>query len=274
MGSVQDLVYYCCVSKGNRVFYAYSREDHELEALAVVCLEKAPPFHIWYFETVGRRTFGFLMEDEYVYFAIANVGLGNSGILRFLEHVRDGFKKVAKVRTKGSFSCLSPVCLQEELVPVIRRLISSLENVSRLEGAGQMGERPPHHSDSSQFNNDQMGNSETATSKAPLLEKHNKHERKKMKDRLVETRDIVSEDLGRSSDRGIKIDIAPESNQSGVSSISLQKSLSSTRVRGQQLARRMWWRHVWIVLAIDAVVCLVLFGIWLGICRGFQCISN
>ncbi|XP_058097557.1 phytolongin Phyl1.1-like [Magnolia sinica] len=272
MGSIQNIVYYCCVAKGNRVLYAYSGGDQEIEALVAVCLERTPPFHIWYFETVGQRTYGFLMEDGYVYFTIADEVLGNSGVLRFLEHVRDGFKKVVKNGSRSNLAGSNPICLEEQLVPIIRRLISSLENVSRSEPADWMAERPAHQLSPSQFNN-QMGNSEAAAStKAPLLGKPSKHEKKKMKDRLAETRDVISEDHRKSTDRGIKIDVAPESNQGSVSSISLQKSSSSTRIRGQQQARRMWWRHVRMVLAIDAVVCLVLFGIWLGICHGFHCI--
>lgn len=272
MGSIQNTVHYCCVYKDGRVLYAYSGGDREIEALAALCLERAPSFHAWYFETVARRTFGFLMEDGYIYFAIVDEGLGNAGVLRFLKHVRDEFKQVARIRSKGSFSGLSPVYLQEELVPVIRRLITSLENVTRADAATRMTESSPLDPNSSQFNN-QMGNSDAATSKAPLLGKPTKHEKKKMKDRLTENRDIVPEDHGKATDRGIKIDIAPESNQGGISSISLQKSSSSTRVRGQQFARKMWCRHVRLVLAIDAVICLVLFGIWLGICKGFKCIQ-
>eukprot|EP00268_Persea_americana_P043101 TRINITY_DN4321_c0_g1_i1.p1 TRINITY_DN4321_c0_g1~~TRINITY_DN4321_c0_g1_i1.p1 ORF type:complete len:274 (+),score=47.40 TRINITY_DN4321_c0_g1_i1:462-1283(+) len=272
MGSIHNRVYYCCVSKGSRVLYTYSGGDRELEALAALCLERAPSFHAWYFETVGRRTFGFLMEDGYVYFAIVDEGLGHSGVLRFLKHVRDEFKQVARNGSKGSFSGLSPICLQEELLPVIRRLIASLENVSRTEAADGMTERSLHDPKSSQFNN-QIGNSDTATStKAPLLGKPNRYEKKKMKDRSIEAKDTVLEDHNHNTDRGMTINMGTESNQGGMSSISLQKSSSSTRIRGQQLARRKWWRHVRIIIAIDVVICLVLFGIWLGICRGFQCI--
>lgn len=54
--------------------------------------------------------------------------------------------------------------------------------------------------------------------------------------------------------------------------IPLQKSLSA-RAWMQQNGRRLWWRHVKILVAIDALLCLVLFGIWLAVCRGFQCIA-
>ena len=43
---------------------------------------------------------------------------------------------------------------------------------------------------------------------------------------------------------------------------------------GKQRAKRIWRRHVWIVLTLDLAVCLILFGIWLFVCRGFECIER
>lgn len=43
---------------------------------------------------------------------------------------------------------------------------------------------------------------------------------------------------------------------------------------GRERARRVWRRHVKVVLVIDFLVCLVLFGVWLSICKGFQCITG
>lgn len=43
---------------------------------------------------------------------------------------------------------------------------------------------------------------------------------------------------------------------------------------GREMARRVWRRHVKVVLVIDFLVCLVLFGVWLSICNGFQCITG
>ncbi|KAK9110891.1 hypothetical protein Scep_018410 [Stephania cephalantha] len=279
MSLIQNTVYYCCVSKANRILYAYSGGDPDIDNLASLCLENAPPFHLRYSQTLRKRTFGFLMEDGYVYFAIAGEGLGNSGLLQFLEHVRDEFNKVSKIKrsgSKGTLSGFNNLNLQEELVPVIRRLISSLENVSRtnddwMNKISQSQNAIPSPSP-------QPASLETVSStKAPLLAKPGKQDKKKMKDRVVEIRDYGSEDHRRSTDRGIKADpnTLESNNQApAVSAISLQKSSSSRSRSSQQYARRMWWRKVRIVLAIDAVICFILFGIWLGICRGFRCISN
>ena len=130
MDSIQNKVYYCCVSKGNNVLYVYGGGDQEVEKVAVLCLERAPPFHRWYFETIGKRTFGFFMEDGYVYFTIVDKGLGNPVVLWFLEHVRDEFKKLARKGSRGILPNMNSIYIQEKLVPVIRGLITSLESVS------------------------------------------------------------------------------------------------------------------------------------------------
>uniref|UniRef100_A0A1D1Z119 Putative VAMP-like protein At1g33475 n=1 Tax=Anthurium amnicola TaxID=1678845 RepID=A0A1D1Z119_9ARAE len=243
--SLGNTIYYCCVCKGNRILYTYNSGDRELESLAGLCLENAPCFHAWYFHTMGGRTYGFLIEDAHVYFAIADPVLGNSKILRFLELVRDGFKKVAK----SGF--------QDELVPVIRRLISSLESVSRPATASAMTETETERSPPSDG---------SVSTKAPLLGKvSGNHERKKMKDRVIEVRDGAENYV----DKGLKTDVSQEP----MGAISLQKSTSFTRLRNQQIARRLWCRQVRIVIAVDALICLVLFAVWLAICRGFQCVS-
>ena len=46
MGSIQNTVYYCCVSRGNRILYVYSGGDGEIENLGTLCLEKKTPFQI------------------------------------------------------------------------------------------------------------------------------------------------------------------------------------------------------------------------------------
>ena len=109
MGSIQNTVHYCCVSKGNRTLYEYSGGDHEIENLASLCLERTPPFHKWYFETIGKKTFGFLIEDAYVYLTIVDEGLKNRGVLQFLERMRDEFKNVARKVSRGSFSGMSSI---------------------------------------------------------------------------------------------------------------------------------------------------------------------
>lgn len=277
MGSIQPTVYYCCVSRGNRILYAYSGGDHEIENLATLCLDKAPPFHRWYFETSGKRTYGFLIEDGYVYLTIVDESLGSPGVLQFLEHLRDEFKKIARKGSRGSLSSMNSIGLQEQLVPVIHRLITSLENVSQGASNWTADTRPSLHPGLSPSPGTANGQTEVATStKAPLLGKSNKQEKKKAKDHVIAMRDIELEEHRRSADRGVNLDSSTlDSNNHGGagSSIALQKDSGSMRIRsGSQSIRKKWCRQVRIVLAIDAAVCVVLFVIWLLICHGIECI--
>ncbi|PON34889.1 Longin domain containing protein [Parasponia andersonii] len=278
MGSIQNTVYYCCVARGNRVLYAHSSGDHELENLALLCLERTPPFHKWYFETMGNRTFGFLIEDGYVYFTIVGENVGNPGVLQFLEHLRDEFKEVARKGSRGSLSSLN-LTVQEQLVPVIRRLITSLENVSH-RGRGWTGETPSLHAGSSPSpTSSANGQTEVCSStKAPLLGKSSKQEKKKGKDHVIAIREVELEEHRKSTDRGVNVDSisatldSSDQGEAG-SSIPLQKELGPMRIRSStQSIRKKWWRQVRIVLAVDAAVCLLLFVIWLFICHGIECI--
>ncbi|KAK8622326.1 hypothetical protein V6N13_117248 [Hibiscus sabdariffa] len=80
MGLNKNTVNCCCVSRGHRTLYEYCGGDHEIENMAVLCLERTLSFHKWYFETIGKRTFGFLFEDGCVYFAIADEDVENHGL--------------------------------------------------------------------------------------------------------------------------------------------------------------------------------------------------
>lgn len=279
MGSIQNTVHYCSVSKGNRILYAYSGGDHETDNLAALCLERTPQFHKWYFETVGKRTYGFLIEDGYVYFMIVDEGLGNPGVLQFLEHLREEFKSAARKGSRGSFSGMNSIGVQEQLVPVIRQLITTLENVAQSRNNWNAETSLPDNVGLSPSPSNVNGQIEVASStKAPLLGKSSKQDKKKAKDLVIAVRDVELEENRKSTDRGVRVDPATmdSSNQNGAgSSISLQKDMGSMRIRSSsQSIRKKWWRQVRIVLAIDAAVCLILFVVWLFVCNGFACIRK
>ncbi|XP_061354164.1 phytolongin Phyl1.1 [Gastrolobium bilobum] len=276
MDSIQNKVYYCCVSKGNNVLYAYSGGDQGIENVAALCLERAPPFHRWYFETIGKRTYGFFMEDGYVYFGIIDEGLGNSVLLRFLEHVRDEFRKLARKGSRGILPNMNSIYIQEKLVPVIHSLITSLENVSNGSSKWRDETSSSLHVDLSPSPSNLNGQIESASStKAPLLGKSSKPEKKKVKDHVIAMRDVELEEHRKSTERGARADSGNMDciSQGGAGASVLQKDVGSMRTRSSpQNIRRKWWSQVRIVLAIDAAVCIILFVIWLVICHGLSCI--
>lgn len=283
MAPIQNTVHYCCVSKDGRILYAHiSGGDPEIEKLAALCLERTPPYHKWYFQTMGRKIFGFLAEDGYVYFAIVQEGVGNSGLLRFLEHVRDEVRKLAnKSFSSRNISSVGSLCIQEQLVPSVHQLITSLEHVSQTAGNEWPAEASSQHCAefSPSLNYDANGQVEVAAStKVPLLtSKSNKQEKKKKKtkDHVIAMRDIELEEHHNATDRVVKVDkeTLDSDCRSGVTStVSLQKDFALMRTRsGNKSFRKKWCRQVRIVLAVDAAICLVLFLTWLIICGGFEC---
>lgn len=249
--------------------YTYnSNGDPEMERLASLCLERIPSFHKWYFQTMNHKTFGFLMEESYVYFTIADEGLGNSGVHSFLKHVMEEFRKASKKggtlrRTMSNLT--NPHALQDQLLPIVHRLIASLEKVS------QNRTEWPTEALSCDNNANGRQNEASVSTKMPLLGRPGKHEKRKMKDHhhMIEL-----------EDRGIKIDndsgsTDSSSGQSGpISSSALQKESGLRRsLSGGQNARRKWCRQVRIILAIDAFLCLIMLAVWLVICRGIQCLQ-
>ncbi|KAG8378564.1 hypothetical protein BUALT_Bualt08G0150000 [Buddleja alternifolia] len=239
MDYIQNSVRYCCVWKGGEVVYSYNNNngEHEIDNLAALCLEMCPPpYHRWYFETTGKRTFGFFMYEGYVYFAIVNASVGNSQVLRFLEKLRDEFRRVGNTKR-----CLTTLSLQQQLVPVVGRLVASLEDHR---GTSYQGEPTP-----SPCNNT---NGDAGSTKSPLLGKPTRHEKKnRLKDHVIGMREIEMEE------------------HRGVLHSNIQGTSAST---SSQNLQRKWRRQVQIVLAIDAAVCVVLFVIWLVICHGMDCI--
>ncbi|GFY95147.1 hypothetical protein Acr_10g0005320 [Actinidia rufa] len=153
-------------------------------------------------------------------------------------HKWDEFRKVAKKGSRRSISNLSSLCIEEQLVPVIHRLITSLENVSQSTDNDWPAEASSlHHGDLfvSPTSDPNCQNDVAASTKAPLL---SKKEKKKMKDHVMAMRDIELEEHRRSTDMG-----TVDSNyQSGaVSSSSVHKDSVLMRTRsGTQNIRNKW----------------------------------
>lgn len=196
--SIENSIFFCSISRCGHFLYSHGG-DRELEALSAAAIEFAPPFHSRYSHTAGDRTFAFLIEnDGHTYFVIADSSVGSAAAHRFLDLMRDSFLRTSK---NG---------VHDEVIPVVRRLIASLETLSRSSGSEMT--------------------------------------------------------KGDAKDLWIDMPMRP------AGSVPLQRSLSP-RVLMQHSGRRLWWWYVKIVVVVDVLLCLVLFGIWLAVCRGFQCID-
>jgi hypothetical protein len=248
MSSSADNTVYCCIAKGHKVIYSYSSSkdgdsQQQMEATAALCLENAPPYHRHYIHTSGSRSYGYLMADGHTFFAIIDPTVGNVGAFQFLERVREEFRNTNR---NG---------LHDSLVPAVQRLVASLEKMPRATLVLEYG--TPRGGGS----NDGSG---CTSSKVPLLGKGGgRKDKKKAKDRGMPT---VDDDDGHHGTRGVRIDVPPED----VGAMSLERSTSQSRLR----RRSLWMRHVKVIIIVDAVICVILFGAWLAVCKGFQCVSG
>nr|ACF80302.1 unknown [Zea mays] len=248
---------YCCIARGRSVIYRYSSKggDPQAEATAALCLDRSPPHHRHYVHTSGRRSYGYLTADGHTFFAIIDPSVGSAGALQFLERVRDAFRSSAGVGGRQP---------HESLVPAVQRLVASLEKMPHaafvLDGAGAgAGD----------------GDGCTSSSKAPLLGKSgSRKEKRRSRDKLSSS--AAGAGAGGCEDehhgtRAVRIDVMPAEDVGGMS---LERSGSQSRLRRQQSSRSLWMRHVKVIVAVDAVVCLVLLAAWLAVCKGFQCVSG
>ncbi|XP_047323006.1 phytolongin Phyl1.1-like [Impatiens glandulifera] len=256
MGSTQNTIVYCCVVKCSQIMFAYSNGDPNIESIAALCLERIPPFHKFYFQTMNGKTFGFLMEESLVYFSISDDSLGNSVVHNFLGRLKDEFRK----KSKKSLRRLNSHGLQEQLLPIIHKLIMSLGDEWPVEthSVGRTGFSLSGCKDVKAQTNDGA-----VSTKVPLLGKSDK---RKMKEHVIAVRDAELEEIHRkSTDRN-----SDGSSQSvAVSSMQLQKD---SVLMSRQVARNKWCKQVRIVLAVDVGICFVMLIVWLVICRGITCI--
>lgn len=96
----------------------------------------------------------------------------------------------------------------------------------------------------------------------------------KQKTHKEEARDAMEngeDNKGKAFDKVHRMEIAKDV---GSPNAQVQRLGSSKSFRGQQVAQRMWWKSVKLILLLDVLICLILFCIWLGICQGFSCMKD
>lgn len=245
-----NLVFYACIAKGTTIVAEFNSKDADLGALAAKCLESTPPLHSIFSHTMRDRTYTFLIDENFVYFGIFDEKFEKSEGLSFLKSVKDSFNEIVETNSPKRLENLNSHCFQGEFNPVFHHLLASPT------------EMDSPHSPRASLKHNQSGVFDSPREKnigfVPLLEDASKHLKKKKKK--------------RSEDKENKVDMCDDSGQ-----LSRDFSLSNNMFDGdlgQQKVNRIWKKQVVVVLAVDLIVCSILFGIWLWICRGFKCIDG
>ncbi|KAJ4954704.1 hypothetical protein NE237_011487 [Protea cynaroides] len=260
MISNPDLILYACVSKGTTVLAEVSTGNKELKTLALECLKKTPSLHAMFSHTVGKKIYSFLMEDPFVYFAIVDEELGKPEGLGFLKCVKDAFKVVLHNRRLKNFDNLTNDYFHGELTPIFNKLLTT---------SGERYVFPPPPPPSL-ISRDSSVDSRSGfiVGRIPSIERPSNYSQKKnSKKRELEemntgSRDIPIENMVRVHEDGPEFSVPLHKN-----------GLHSGNVVRRQ-TQKMWRRYVLTALLMDIMVCCVLLGVWLWVCRGFKCLRE
>ncbi|CAK7324189.1 unnamed protein product [Dovyalis caffra] len=256
-------VFYACIAKGPTVLAEFSSsKESGIEIIGQRCIEKTPPNHSMFSHTIGNKTYSFLIDDPFAYFAIFDEDLHKSESLWFLNRVKDGFGEFLVSKMVKDGEKMGSFCFQGELRFMFRDILAlDADLVNALTEESSNDSRNPSL-DSTK--------GKGAVIK-PLLPKPSKVLMMKKKKRS--SGEANGDHHGGDLDNN-KVNGAGENGSREFSVSMMQKSNGFYLGDGKQKAKQIWKKHVWVVLILDLIVCAVLFGVWLWVCRGFKCIDG
>ncbi|XP_030467092.1 phytolongin Phyl2.2 [Syzygium oleosum] len=257
-----NLIFYVCVARGASPILAEFAADPDLRPLARQCLLRAPPHHSAFSHTARRRSYTFLIAGPLAYFAVSDASLERPEVLRFLGRLRSSFEGAVGREAAGRPDELGSYCFQPQFDRILRELL-------RPAGGDAFDSPPPGSMTTSAESSRNASLDGGGASMAPLLGSPGKGLKKKKRLNSESAANGDAKDLHFEN----KVDVCDEAN--GLCRdfpASIQKG--GVHAGERQRAKQVWKKHVWVVLSIDLFVCVVLFGVWLWVCRGFQCIEG
>ncbi|KAF8008421.1 hypothetical protein BT93_K2179 [Corymbia citriodora subsp. variegata] len=258
-----SLFLYICIARGgaaSSILAEFAGGDPDLLPLARQCALHAPPHHASFSHTLRRRSYTFLIADPLAYFVVSDEALEKSEVLRFLDRLRSSFEAAVGREVARCPDDRSPGCFQPQFDKVLRELMRP--------GGDSGGDGFDSMTTSAESSRNPSLDGGGAFM-APLLGSPGKGLKKKKRSNNESAAKGDAKDLNFED----KVDVSDEAN--GLCRdfpASIQKS--SVHSGERQRAKQVWKKHVWVVLTIDLVVCVALFGVWLWVCRGFQCIDG
>ncbi|KAE8661966.1 hypothetical protein F3Y22_tig00113721pilonHSYRG00011 [Hibiscus syriacus] len=258
MISDPNLVLYACIANGPTIIAEFSsKEQPGIESLGRKCIEKTPPFHSMFSHTACKRTHTFLIDDPFVYFIISHEDLDKSESFLFLNRLKTASEDLLRRGLIVGTDDLTPNCLQSHFDPIFSELMGL--DLVFIGSPGKDSRNPSMDSDRGK-----------GTMAAPLLEQPIKGLKKKKRFGGLEINGGEGKDCGGGIGMDNMVDVSDDFRDF---SVSMQKGGALGSGGERQKAKKTWKKHVWVVLVLDLLVCATLFGIWLWVCRGLQCID-
>ncbi|XVF53387.1 hypothetical protein PTKIN_Ptkin05aG0095300 [Pterospermum kingtungense] len=270
MISNPNLILYACIAKGPTILAEFSSKEAGIESLAQKCIEKTPPFHSMFSHTVSKRTYTFLIDDPFAFFLIYHEDLDKSESFWFLDRLKCAFEDFLLTGLMVGTDNLAPNCLQSHFNPIFSKILG-FELVTSTSSS-------PSSSPTKESRNPSLDSSKgKRTVMASMLGEPIKGLKKKKRSGGLEVNGVEAKDgagggTGTGTGMENKVDVSDDFRDFPAS---VQKG-GGYVVGGdrQQKAKQTWRKHVWVVLVLDLLVCAALFGIWLYVCRGFQCVDG
>ncbi|KAK9672429.1 hypothetical protein RND81_12G100000 [Saponaria officinalis] len=265
MISNPDLVHYTCIARqlatDSTILAEFNLADSFLQKLAQQCLHFTPPHHTIFSQTFSNQTFTFLLDYPFVYFGIFDQKMIKFDQINLLQSLRDTLNHIIKGNPNQKFTSF---CLQDEIHPIFQKLLSKSFDFDSFGDNVANDKNINPSSVSGSKAKKMMALPMLSSNKITKCLKKKRWVSSDSKEALVDGKSDVLEgnfDVGEVKSREVVC-------QNGVCFIDGHGNV------GKHKAKKIWRRHVWVVLVLDLCVCLILFGIWLFVCKGFQCIDG
>lgn len=252
------LLFYSCIAKGTVILAEFaSKEEPGIEDLALRCIENVPPHHSMISHTVHKRTYALIIDGLFSYFAILDEVVAKSESTWLFNRLKSATESLMEDGTTAdSLDNPTQHCLQSKLDPVFAEITNGGNKDLELE-LGLVGSP---RSITREIKNNQSVDSSRGRKGGALMPLLGKPLRV-----LKNKKRLHTEGKGESNLNEKKMDLG---GNKGVRNGLLVHD------HHRQKAKQIWKKHVWVVLMFDLCICFVLFGIWLWVCQGFQCIQG
>ncbi|KHN23361.1 Putative VAMP-like protein [Glycine soja] len=123
MISNPELIHYACIARSETILGQHqSEKEPNMEALAAQCVAQAPPNHTLFSHTVHNRTYTFLIDTPFVFFAISHHSLLKSQTLPFLHRIRSSFRQTLPPSSNNNHH-FAPLSFQSQFTSIFQNAL-------------------------------------------------------------------------------------------------------------------------------------------------------
>ncbi|KAJ4969751.1 hypothetical protein NE237_002850 [Protea cynaroides] len=224
-------------------FLNYDASDKGFRSctIAIQCLQKLPLNSNKHTYSCDGHTFNFLIDNGFVFLAVADEAVGRSMPFVFLERVKDDFKQ--HYGASIGYDSTHPLADDED-DDLFENRFSIAYSLDR-----EFGPRLKEHMQYCMSHPEEIS------------------KLSKLKAQITEVKGIMVDNIEKVLDRGEKIELLVDKTEN------LQFQADSFQRQGRQLRRRMWMQNLKFKLMVGGGILALIIILWLMACGGFKCSS-